>query len=85
MVKKSRQERAGERGQEKKKTTPGSNEGLYEKEGMERNMPGAKDEQGKTRRREGKEICLVQKELRRTSGVRRGTSTRRRTGNGGDP
>jgi hypothetical protein len=31
---------------------------------MERNMPGAKDEQGKTRRREGKEICLGQKTSR---------------------
>ncbi len=60
MVKKSRQERAGERGQEKK-MTPGSNEGKDEDERMERNMPGAKDEQGKTRRREGKEIFLVQK------------------------
>jgi hypothetical protein len=58
IVKKSRQERAGERGR-KKKTTPGSNEGKDEEERRERNMPGAKD-------------------LRRTSGVRRGTSTRRR-------
>jgi hypothetical protein len=72
MVKKSRQGRAGKRGQEKKKTTPGSNEGLYAEEGMERNMPGAKDEQGKTRRREGKEICLVQKNCVERAGLGEG-------------
>lgn len=36
---------------------------------MERNMAGAKDEQGKTRRREGKEICLVQKNCVERAGL----------------
>jgi hypothetical protein len=49
------------KGGRERKTTPGSNEGKDEEERMERNMRGAKDQQGKTRRREGKEICLVQK------------------------
>jgi hypothetical protein len=60
------------KGGRKEKKTPGSNEGKDEAERMERNMPGAKDEQEKTRRREGKEICLGQKTSRERRGGEKG-------------